>query len=219
METGILKIKSKTNKKGKTRKNFSFSYNNSQGQYRSLNFEKIPKEQIAKALLEKVEQSGSVTLTVEFEEEGDRILKLREQGKPWDREENQGKSTQPAKKVPSDRFHNPYNFVPALPRDGVRGELGDRTPIGHGCYYENHWSGRIAVKLTTVTPLLIPDAAEMTDNNDHKTYPVRLGADGKPYLPPTSLKGMLRSAYEAVTNSRLSVFEKHDARLAYRMSF
>nr|WP_201766610.1 TIGR03986 family CRISPR-associated RAMP protein [Picosynechococcus sp. NKBG15041c] len=36
-------------------------------------------------------------------------------------------------------------------------------------------------------------------------------------MPPTSIKGMLRSAYEAITNSRLGVFEKHDKRLAYRM--
>jgi CRISPR-associated protein (TIGR03986 family) len=97
--------------------------------------------------------------------------------------------------------------------------LGDRKPKGHGCYHKDYWSGRISVRLTTVTPLLIPDAAEMTeDNNGHKTYPIRLDANGKPYLPPTSIKGMLRSVYEAVTNSRLSVFEKHDKLLAYRMS-
>jgi CRISPR-associated protein (TIGR03986 family) len=72
--------------------------------------------------------------------------------------------------------------------------------------------------LTTKTPLLIPDAANLKEgNNHHKTYPIRVGADGKPYLPPTSIKGMLRSAYEAVTNSRLSIFEKHEDRLAYRM--
>lgn len=120
-------------------------------------------------------------------------------------------------------FHNPYNFVPALPRDEVTGELGDRKPVGHGRYLPDKWTGRIAVKLTTVTPLLIPDAAEMTEVKEgpqkgHKTFPVRMGADDKPYLPPTSIKGVLRSAYEVVTNSRLSVFEKgHENRLAYRM--
>lgn len=122
-------------------------------------------------------------------------------------------------------FHNPYNFVPALPRDHLpkfdpknpRRELNDAPPVGHGRYLLDYWSGRISVKLTTVTPLLIPDAAEMTDNDGHKTYPIRLGADGKPYLPPTSIKGMLRSAYEAVTNSRLSIFQGHNDRLFYRM--
>ncbi|MBD2313189.1 TIGR03986 family CRISPR-associated RAMP protein [Desertifilum sp. FACHB-1129] len=170
-------------------------------------------------------------ITVEFERNANNDpYKIWEQGQEWDKKDAEIVATvevservrpqEWSKNVQSDRFHNPYNFVPALPRDSEavqKSELGDRCPIGHGSYKEHYWSGRISVKLTTVTPLLIPDAAEMTENNGHKTYPVRLGADGKPYLPPTSIKGMLRSAYEAVTNSRLSVFEKHDARLAYRM--
>lgn len=163
-------------------------------------------------------------ITVEFERnQNNDPYRIWEQGKEWDRPEvevvelpQRTRPQEQPRSVPGDRFHNPYNFVPALPRDEVTGELGDHKPIGHGCYQPDRWSGRIAVKLTTVTPLLIPDAAEMTDSNDHKTYPVRLGADGKPYLPPTSIKGMLRGAYEAVTNSRLSVFVKHDSQLAYR---
>src|SRR5262249_53330867 len=51
----------------------------------------------------------------------------------------------------------------------------------------------------------------------HKDFPVRVDADGKPLVPPTSIKGMLRSAYEAVTNSRLAVFAGHEDRLADRM--
>ncbi|MUG95758.1 TIGR03986 family CRISPR-associated RAMP protein [Scytonema sp. UIC 10036] len=135
-------------------------------------------------------------------------------------------------------FHNPYNFIPALPRhhlqkfqeDNPGWELGDRNPSGHESYQDKLWSGKISVTLTTVTPLLIPDAAnlkELTEGEKkgHKIYRVRLdpryldrqGKPYKPYLPPTSIKGMLRSAYEAVTNSRLSVFGKHENRLAYRM--
>ncbi|AFZ11529.1 protein of unknown function DUF324 [Crinalium epipsammum PCC 9333] len=115
-------------------------------------------------------------------------------------------------------FHNPYNFIPAPPRKTDHPTLGDSRPVGHGCYHNNYWSGKITVTLTTVTPLLIPDAANLEkDDKGHKTYPVRVGVDGKPYLPPTSIKGMLRSAYEAVTNSRFGIFEKHNDRLAYRM--
>jgi CRISPR-associated protein (TIGR03986 family) len=115
-------------------------------------------------------------------------------------------------------FNNPYNFVPALPRHAVSGELGDRPPTGHSIYHDNHWSGTITVQLTTQTPLLIPDAATLTtDHQGHKTYGLRT-VNGLPYLPATSIKGMLRSAYEAVTNSRLSIFVNHDDRLAYRMS-
>lgn len=126
----------------------------------------------------------------------------------------------PRNNRPPGDFHNPYNFVPAPPRNTEKvqkSELGDRTPCFHGSYLDNYWSGKICVTLTTVTPLLIPDAANAR-GTDHKIYPIRLDADGKPYLPPTSIKGMLRSAYEAVTNSRLSVFVKHEDRLAVRMS-
>jgi CRISPR-associated protein (TIGR03986 family) len=162
---------------------------------------------------------------IEFEEDGDQIKKIRMEGQPWVGAVEQvapynlpsGNITETPKNANPNNFHNPYNFVPALPRDGVTGELGDSTPAGHSFYHPDKISGRIAVKLTTVTPLLIPDASKEEINNNHKTYPVRIGTDGKPYLPATSIKGMLRTAYEAVTNSRLAVFEDHDSRLAYRM--
>ncbi|NMG59189.1 TIGR03986 family CRISPR-associated RAMP protein [Geitlerinema sp. P-1104] len=150
-------------------------------------------------------------LEVEFELDNNQPCRVREVGGVF-------RDTPKPKTVRPQWFHNPYNFVPALPRNNIAGELGDRKPIGHGRYHANHWTGRIAVKLTTITPLLIPDASEMKeDAQGHKTFPTRLDAQGKPYLPPTSLRGMLRSAYEAVTNSRLSVLDPHDMRLAYRM--
>lgn len=221
MVTGNLEVKAKKNKKGNINRTATLYYTNSKGHYRQLNLQTIAEEQISLALLQKIQTTHkSLKLEVEFEEDNDRILKLREKGQVWDRNapKASSKSSSSSKAANSQQFHNPYNFVPALPRKTDDRELGDGKPVGHGCYHLDRWTGRIAVKLTTVTPLLIPDASEMTENNDHKTYPVRLGADGKPYLPPTSLKGMLRSAYEAVTNSRLSVFFKHDKRLAYRMS-
>ncbi len=116
------------------------------------------------------------------------------------------------------KFHNPYNFVPAPPRETGTEPLGDGPPVGHDSYKKGYVTGKIRVRLTVETPLLIPDAAAAnSDQHAHKTFPVRVGADGKPYLPPTSIKGMLRSAYEAVMNSRLAVFEGHEERLAYRM--
>ena len=127
----------------------------------------------------------------------------------------------PRPPLPGD-FHNPYNFVPAPPRQTEHRDLGDHEPAGHDRYKDDLWSGRIAVKLTTHSPLLIMDAgrSELYENDkkrDHKIFPVRLSADGQPRLPPTSIKGMLRSAFEAITNSRFGVFEKHQDRLAYRM--
>lgn len=118
-------------------------------------------------------------------------------------------------------FHNPYGFLRTRDRGNVEGDLGDRRPESHSWYKPELWSGRIGVKLTVETPLLIPDAAEVETNKDsgHKTYPMRMAPDGvSPYLPPASVKGMLRAAYEAVTNSRLGVFTGHDQRLGFRMA-
>lgn len=124
-------------------------------------------------------------------------------------------------------FYNPYNFVPALPREHVMGELGDHEPFGHHVLHPDRYTGVIRVKMTAKTPLLVPDAAKGCKYEDddetygikkgHSSVPVRVDADGKPYIPPTSIKGMLRSAYEAVTNSRLAVFVAHKDRLADRM--
>jgi len=114
-------------------------------------------------------------------------------------------------------FHNPYNFVPALPREDILGELADSKPRGHDRYHEDCWTGRIRVRLETISPLLLPDAARANESAEgHRSFPIRMGPDGKPYLAPTSVKGMLRSAYECVTNSRLSVFTGHKERLAFR---
>ncbi len=112
-------------------------------------------------------------------------------------------------------YHHPYYFVPMPPRDVTHPELGDHEPVGHHRLHEDLWTGTIDLQVIVNTPLLLPDLAEATDD-EHKTYGMRLGPDGRPYLPPTSLKGMLRAAYEAATNSRLGVFGAHDTRLARR---
>ncbi len=121
---------------------------------------------------------------------------------------NQGQGIKP--------FENPYNFVPAPPRDTSAAEFGDHKPTGHHRYHAGLWSGKINVKLTTVTPLLIPDQG--TTKNGHKIFGIRKNVNGEPYLPPTGIKGVLRAAFEAVTNSRMGVLDKHDNRLALRMS-
>jgi CRISPR-associated protein (TIGR03986 family) len=115
-------------------------------------------------------------------------------------------------------FHNPYNFIPAPPPvTDSNAPLGHRKPPGHQCWHKDLWSGRISVSIEAVTPLLIPSAQGISRGaSDHKTFDVRM-VNGRPHLPVTTLKGALRSAYEAITNSRLGVFEEHSDRLAYRM--
>jgi CRISPR-associated protein (TIGR03986 family) len=184
-------------------------------------------------------------MEVEYELEKGQVVRVRRKGQPWlahaaaapargggagrtnpemrrrrqdDRRPGAGQAhPEPVVRPRPPAFHNPYNFIPAPPRV-TDGPLADAPPVGHHRYHQDHWSGTISVQLTTKTPLLILDAAEgTTSDRDHKTFPTRLTASGEPYLAPPSAKGMLRSAYEAVTNSRMAILGAHDERLAYRM--
>ena len=115
-------------------------------------------------------------------------------------------------------FHNPYTFVPTpRRRDGIKagGFAGDFDPLScglsHASLKPDLWTGHLPIKLTTVTPLVLPKTdGEERSSTVHQTY------DVLNYLPESSLRGMLRSAYEVVTNSRYSCFSSSD-RLAYRM--
>lgn len=170
------------------------------------------------------------SVKVDLELENGRPVKIRQHGEPWaapaaGHDPRAGRrqpaprramiAAQAAAPVPR-QFHNPYSFVPAVVRPENADELGDHAPAGHDRLSPELWSGRIRVRLTTKTPLLIPDPARSrSDEHRHRTYPVRV-IGGRPCLAPTSVKGMLRSAYEAITNSRFGVFEEHGARLGRR---
>ena len=91
------------------------------------------------------------------------------------------------------RFINPYDFV-RLGSDVQREEPSDGT-----------LSGKITVTLIVKTPLAIPDTDGIkTDEIGHKTYPF-FRVEGKPVIPGSQLRGMLRGAYETLSNSCLSV--------------
>ncbi len=114
-------------------------------------------------------------------------------------------------------FNNPYTFIPAPVRRTDDPELGDGPPVGHHRYHDGRFSGDIAVEMTVETPLLMVDAAQRRDRGrEHFVYPTRMRG-GRPLVPATSIKGMLRAAFEAITNSRFPVFPGHDDRLAYRL--
>ncbi|MEU1730446.1 TIGR03986 family CRISPR-associated RAMP protein [Streptosporangium sp. NPDC020145] len=116
-------------------------------------------------------------------------------------------------------FLNPYTFIPAFPRDALPDAFGDAPPPSRDRLRAGCLTGRIAVTLTVETPLLLLDTTRAvpasTGEKDHRVYPVRL-RDGRPHLPATTVKGMLRAAYEAVTNSRFGVFEDHDTPFGFR---
>lgn len=115
------------------------------------------------------------------------------------------------------QFFNPYAFIPAPPRHTAAAVFGDGPPSGHDRYSDDRWTGRIRVNLEVRSPLLIADAGAATwAEGGHGTFPTR-SHNGLPVVPASSVKGMLRSAFEAVTASRFGLFDaKHGVRLAFR---
>ena len=115
-------------------------------------------------------------------------------------------------------FHNPYTFVPTPPRGKaieLSGFAGDFNPLkkglDHASLKKDLWTGHIPIKLTTVTPLVLLKSDDREENSK-EPY------DVYDRIPEPSLRGMLRSAYEVVTNSRYACFgREHKERLAYRM--
>jgi CRISPR-associated protein (TIGR03986 family) len=100
-------------------------------------------------------------------------------------------------------------------------DLCDGPPPGHDAWDPARWTGRIRVELTLVTPLLLLDPERQTEAaNHHKIFPVlvRRSPDGStaPWIPPSSIKGVVRAAFEAVTGSRLPRLD-HDQLLGARM--
>lgn len=117
------------------------------------------------------------------------------------------------------QFLNPYTFIPAFPRRDLPAWLADGPPPPHNHLRPDAWTGRIGVTLTVETPLLLLDTTRShpptQGEGDHKVYPVHLRS-GRPHLSPTSIKGMLRAAYETITNSRFGIFGRHDTPLGFR---
>jgi len=115
-------------------------------------------------------------------------------------------------------FHNPYTFIWTPPRDPSAPFAGDSDPAAeadHGRLHPDRYSGMIRLRVTTVTPLLLVDTdparvTTLEDRNGHKVF------DSREDIPATAMKGMLRSAYETITNSRYGVFAGHDRPLGRR---
>ena len=114
------------------------------------------------------------------------------------------------------RFFNPYNFVPTPRRNqpGDHESMRDGIPRGHASLLPGTVSGQLVINMTTESPLLISDSL-VVQTNGHKTKKTRT-LNGRPEIPVASLKGMIRSAFEIVTNSRYSVFAGHEDRLGMR---
>lgn len=135
---------------------------------------------------------------------------------------------QPTESRDQYRFLNPYNFVRYLPEPNIPpGDsdaqlLGRCPPPPHDRYVG--LSGRIICTVEAVTPLFISDSHEVKTTKvrladgrevEHKSYRF-FQYGGKDAIPASSLRGMIRSMFEIVTNSPFCIFDG-DERLEYRI--
>lgn len=125
------------------------------------------------------------------------------------------------------QFLNPYNFVRYLPKPNDLSDdpstilLGRCAPPPHDRYVG--LTGRITCQVEVNTPLFIADSHGVTvkriqddkgKQREHLSYRFfKIG--GQDAIPATSLRGMVRSVFESVTNSCFGVFASEE-RLDYR---
>lgn len=135
---------------------------------------------------------------------------------------------QPTESWDEYRFLNPYNFVRYLPEPKIAPDDGDAQLLGR-CPPPPHdrysgLTGRITCSLEAATPLFVSDSHDIKVTRmrlkdgrevEHKSYRF-FQYDGKDAIPASSLRGMIRSMFETVTNAPFSVFDG-DQRLEYRI--
>lgn len=120
-------------------------------------------------------------------------------------------------------FHNPYHFIPLnkpvidnWPEAKPETLKADRQ--GHDQYHTDKFSGRIVCRLTTKTPLFIGAQTKSFTNNRKPSEAKPFKLNGKHAIPATSLRGMLSSLFESISNSNFRVLhpEKYSMRKNHR---
>jgi CRISPR-associated protein (TIGR03986 family) len=167
---------------------------------------------------------NDIAVDYELSPDGSYPINIRRAGTPWvprAAAPDARPVTRPGSPAGAARvghFHNPYNFIPAV-ESKPHPDLGRHRPVGHKAWHQDCFSGRLKIAIELVTPLLVPDASRARkETNGHTILPLLTEPDEHtPKLPVTSFKGALRSAYEAITNSRLGIFQGHDTPLGRRM--
>lgn len=106
-------------------------------------------------------------------------------------------------------FINPYNFVRWLPAPAADAAartplLGKAAPPPHDRYVG--LTGRLRCLLVTATETFVSDSYGVTartveDGKEHRTYRFFRNPDGRPAVPGSSLRGAVRSVFEAATDS------------------
>ncbi len=92
-------------------------------------------------------------------------------------------------------FVNPYNFIPINTDTDSTKEFEESK--------EGLLSGRIDCLMHTKTPVIVPDTSDGKEDSgckDHKKYGF-FSVDDKFIIPGSSIRGVVRSVYEALTDS------------------
>ncbi|MCK5074263.1 MAG: TIGR03986 family CRISPR-associated RAMP protein, partial [Bacteriovoracaceae bacterium] len=116
-------------------------------------------------------------------------------------------------KIENNVIYHPHTFLKPPERNVVR----EKDPVSHIKNKDAEgnplWSGKIRCSLTTRGPVFIPD----TNNDDyfdmkekypdHKNYGF-FRINNEPAIPGSSIRGMISSVYEALTNSCFRVMDQ-----------
>lgn len=123
---------------------------------------------------------------------------------------------------PSVFAENPYNFAQWVGAAPWGLEPPDRhAGATHDAWHADRLSGTLAIDLTARTPVFVPqgDFLESDDRSPRRFWRCadRNGAE-RFGIPGSSIKGVLRSAFEAWTNSRVGILspDNYDHPIAYR---
>lgn len=128
---------------------------------------------------------------------------------------------QPQHGAGSYRFLNPYNFVRTLEVRSPKSAplLGRCAPPPHDRFVG--LTGRITCRLTATTPLFVSDSEGIDDEpvgrgKTHRSYRFFHDPEGNVVIPGTSVRGAVRSIFEAATNSCFAHFAGNK-RLSYHL--
>lgn len=108
-------------------------------------------------------------------------------------------------------FVNPYTFVDV---DWKAKKVEDAEEFYQK---ESLHTGYLECTLVTRTPLGIPDnEKKQVEGNGHAKYPFFSVCDGEPLIPGSSIRGVIRSVYETVSDSCLSTMQENTG-LSFRV--
>lgn len=110
------------------------------------------------------------------------------------------------------QFYNPYHFVPvsapnkkhSIQRDAFREKVDRESSVTHERFVPQTHSGRLLVRLTTVTPTAVGNKQHRPHEKEYATVEPYL-VDGVPAIPGSAIRGMIGSVIEAATNAPLRV--------------